>query len=842
MVLFQVWCRAVPAAVAAELPPLYSGLCAAPAASDALLGYAALDLTALQLLGAIDGWYNILDMQQQARGQIKVSLTPQKQLDAPLQVLSQSADSLQQVLAAGTMAPAALSAPTTAAMLNSSLSQLQQHLDNLTAQSGQQQTVEVQQTDFADLLHGFDASSNTRALAVDQLSDVAFMALAAESTAAAEATAAAVEAAAGAGKQAAQSDSLLDTLRTNLEELDKLSAALAVRIGRSDNKILEPGVQSATRRSSSSSSMPISAGIQGGDAAAAGRAESSAPHHQPFRHVRTLSDDEDYLVAASAITESDVDTEELIGRVDWSLAANSDDDHDVPPGPPQRQQQPSRLTASTTDTRPLSGSVLQQPLNTEDWMFDIGRPSRASSAAAAATAAGPSGGSSRSASSSQLPVHPGQMTPTQAEAAAAASAARLAQVDAAAATAAARRAAAAAAAATRRGSEQTPPSCAHPADGEGQAPPARAADMWDQLAQLEAEEEVAARQRRQQQRQQQQQHRAAQQGAVQQQQQQLHDPRSLPDELESRLDLLLSEFQVSASGPGAYVGRAATGPLQQFGSYSAQAAAAAAFGRLEGAGAAWHSDDFDAAGADSDDSGQFIPVERVVHQSREEPQQAEAGNRGDGGSGRGADEGERLPGVGFANALPPVQEDFVLQYSDGPPRARAMHRQQQQQREVLQHTLQQQDEVLQPPQQQALPQPPSSAPSSSDTASGNISSSSSSQLVPGYGSRTAAPISRTTGPPPATTTLSVAAQQTAMLQAAAAASAAGATTAAGRSQEGGGSSTGFVISTTGRRPVGGVPAAYSSTDDMFSISRRPAGIARSSSSSPASGGIKHPGM
>lgn len=70
--LLQVWFRAVPAAVAAELPPLYSGLCAAPVASDALLGYAALDLAALQLLGVIDGWYNILDMQQQARGQIKV--------------------------------------------------------------------------------------------------------------------------------------------------------------------------------------------------------------------------------------------------------------------------------------------------------------------------------------------------------------------------------------------------------------------------------------------------------------------------------------------------------------------------------------------------------------------------------------------------------------------------------------------------------------------------------------------------------------------------------------------------------------------------------------------------
>lgn len=144
-------------------------------------------------------------------------MTPLKQLDAAPRVLAQSADSLQQVLAAGAMAPAALSAPTTAAMLESSLSQLQQHLDNLTAQSGQQQTLELQQTDFADLLHGFDASSNTRALAVDQLSDVAFMALAAESTAAAEATAAAVEAAANAGKQPAQSDSLLDTLRTNLE-------------------------------------------------------------------------------------------------------------------------------------------------------------------------------------------------------------------------------------------------------------------------------------------------------------------------------------------------------------------------------------------------------------------------------------------------------------------------------------------------------------------------------------------------------------------------------------------------------------------------------------------------
>jgi hypothetical protein len=31
-----------------------------------------LDLSALQLLGSVDGWYNITDMHQQLRGQIKV--------------------------------------------------------------------------------------------------------------------------------------------------------------------------------------------------------------------------------------------------------------------------------------------------------------------------------------------------------------------------------------------------------------------------------------------------------------------------------------------------------------------------------------------------------------------------------------------------------------------------------------------------------------------------------------------------------------------------------------------------------------------------------------------------
>lgn len=72
LLLVQVWCRPVPEAHAAELPPLYAGLSAVPAGSDALLGCAALDLSALQLLGAVDGWYNITDVHQQPRGQIKV--------------------------------------------------------------------------------------------------------------------------------------------------------------------------------------------------------------------------------------------------------------------------------------------------------------------------------------------------------------------------------------------------------------------------------------------------------------------------------------------------------------------------------------------------------------------------------------------------------------------------------------------------------------------------------------------------------------------------------------------------------------------------------------------------
>lgn len=302
-----------------------------------------------------------------------------------------------------------------------------------------------------------------------------------------------------------------------------------------------------------------------GDGAAA-----AADRVQCFRHIRTLSDDEDYVAAPAGITESEADTDELLGRVDWALAANSDEENDVPlgwvchccvgaecvlvlsmqqPSPAQSplcpalhpmpmgllagalpwvtastipfavqagpekgntaaaaaaarppgghvvQQQPAQAAASSTAAAMPRGSALQQPLNTEDWMFDIGRSSNSTAAAVAAGmsggsstvhgAAGSTGSSSLTASSSQLPVHPGQMGPAEAEAAAAAAATRLAQVDAAAAAAAARNAAAAAAAATRGSRRASEPD---PAGGSAAAGSAagRPADTWEHLAQVRA--------------------------------------------------------------------------------------------------------------------------------------------------------------------------------------------------------------------------------------------------------------------------------------------------------------------------------------------------------------------
>jgi hypothetical protein len=84
----------------------------------------------------------------------------------------------------------------------------------------------------------------------------------------------------------------------------------------------QPAAESAAGNPSSAAATQ-----QQQDAAAAAVARAHA-----FRHVLTFSDDEEFTVAVGGVTESDTDTEELMGRVDWSLAQNSDDEW--PPGPP----------------------------------------------------------------------------------------------------------------------------------------------------------------------------------------------------------------------------------------------------------------------------------------------------------------------------------------------------------------------------------------------------------------------------------------------------------------------------------------------------------------------------
>lgn len=96
--------------------------------------------------------------------------------------------------------------------------------------------------------------------------------------------------------------------------------------------------------SSSSSSGHIAANMAPRSAAAAATARDLTPRPaaaaaaQPApmeacRLLRTLSEDEEFLVAATGhgVTDSE-DTDELLGRVDWALAANSDDEHAGPPG------------------------------------------------------------------------------------------------------------------------------------------------------------------------------------------------------------------------------------------------------------------------------------------------------------------------------------------------------------------------------------------------------------------------------------------------------------------------------------------------------------------------------
>ena len=100
----------------------------------------------------------------------------------------------------------------------------------------------------------------------------------------------------------------------------------------------------------------------------------------------------------------------------------------------------------------------------------------------------------------------------------------------------------------------------------------------------------------------------------------IHDSRPLPDDLESRLDALLQSFQEQGSRSSA--SRAAAGPT--------------AGGGVDGWGSGFprlhHEDD------------EFLPAMRSVHQSSS-----------------GAD---AASSVSFSNSLPPLQQDFRLDYSD----------------------------------------------------------------------------------------------------------------------------------------------------------------------------------
>lgn len=493
-------------------------------------------------------------------------------------------------------------------------------------------------------------------------------------------------------------------------------------------------------------------------------------------------------------------------------------------------------------------------------MFDIGRsrPSAPTAAAAAAlAAAGPAAGGDPTSSSVKVPVHPGILSPAAAQVQAEASAARLAQVEAAAAAEASRAAAAAeraAAAAAVTGAISCPPGAAA---GTAAAAAARGPDMWEQLGQVEEEDEAAAVSRQQRHRQQQQQQVAAvlaqSQRQPHHQQQQPHDPRRLPDALESRLDALLAEFQVAASGPGALVGRGHVGPLQQFRGPTQQAQAAAAFGRLEGGPVgAWASDDYEGAGGDSSEDrvGEGVPVTRVTHASRE--QAAEGAGAGDGGGvvqsrraaarSADADADEVLPAVSFANALPPVQDDFVLTYSDGPPASWRQHTGRQHSAAAGTHPQQQQHAIAHDIRRHSSSS--SAGPGAPHPSAAGVDSSSSRHRLPG--SITSAPVTTLQTPSSAPQVHASTSHQPSTAAVTAAGPQAQAASSSGAVEPvvsyGGGVSSGYVLRTVGRS--GPPPGPVDILDEMFSFSRQPSGSARSSSSSipGAAGSIRHPGM
>ena len=125
-----------------------------------------------------------------------------------------------------------------------------------------------------------------------------------------------------------------------MQELDALSISLASRIAQASVELNETPT-GATRDMQDEPRLlqPAHAGtasaVNGAETAAtaAAAAAAGAARAAATRHVRTLSDDEDFMVldGGGAASDSDVGTEELMmGRVDWSLPAGSDDE--APPG------------------------------------------------------------------------------------------------------------------------------------------------------------------------------------------------------------------------------------------------------------------------------------------------------------------------------------------------------------------------------------------------------------------------------------------------------------------------------------------------------------------------------
>ncbi|WIA21970.1 hypothetical protein OEZ85_004329 [Tetradesmus obliquus] len=262
-------------------------------------------MAALHVLGSIEGWYNVADAADRPRGQIKVSVTPLKQLDAPHATAA---------LEFGA-APLQLTGP----------GQQQQQLSATRPQPSSDATSTCADTASANAaaeLRAPRAAATAAAAGEGQLQDGLALWGSAGATV--------LDDEQGLSGDA---DQLLATLRANLE--------VAAGTGRDLGSAVAEGQSIVTRallrRTESAATQ------QQQEAAAA----AAAARAHAFRHVLTFSDDEEFTVAVGGVSESDTDTEELMGQVDWSLAQNSDDEWQPGPAGPPRAPSAPQVSAAT---------------------------------------------------------------------------------------------------------------------------------------------------------------------------------------------------------------------------------------------------------------------------------------------------------------------------------------------------------------------------------------------------------------------------------------------------------------------------------------------------------------